>query len=1556
MACNESERSRIKRTAELLISKLEINGKPIKNQSFYKSEDILKVLDTFTELESIYPGIILFTGDPSVDKVVRINIEVPDHLVEIPRGTVMDEEKLKFNYRNDFPNLLRDNLKRIFEPRHAKLKEAIKDAYLQMMQVTDIKLRQAYIKIPATVRGELSRIRNDIKDLDYSDLEKGIEIYTAYLTEASVVAEEILEAIKTADGPDRYKVIMDLHSVIVSYKPLLESLKPYTTDTRSPLYEVVNSTLSTISQIETIYVEEALENSLDQYEKLYNPVVESMRKKKDEKIAKLQDRLRRLTDPAKIKATEDRIQELEKQFEYEAPTREVLRETLTGKRGDISLATSYIRAAIANPDFIVSGMMERLKAVMNSVNRKLVGLREEFAEMLPKSGVDPTSLNVQRSFEPFIQTYTYYYAEGNEVKEIKKAALLTEYDISHLTEESRLIAEVEVLRNRLMNGEDVSQEHKLATQALKEFRLRTYTSPYTDEYYAADRILDTVIDGKTVREYRKDIMNQLSQLSADIRFSGYKPTQQQIRQKKEILIQLKNLETFDGKTPGSKEYRIAEVLKRYRDARKDMISWEVTDDARKAFNTAKAQVDKDFADGKITSQERESWYQYNTITEYKPEYFQKIKEIVSRIADQQAILNRFSRIPSGPDIKTLWDEIVKESRPYRDQDGIIDATLMPEALRLRLIAAERTIMEIKDSTETLSGLSKEERVRLSNLINLKNLRIQSRTGSVEDLDREIDALMAKKRKFSTTDQAVIDEALETLGDLYAQLRVIQSVDSTPYFKEEYNSRLEDYKQQNRLLAPTEEFYYGGLIEMKDGQYIKGGQVLTDDEVHMAWELYVRDKFENESPWVQENMIDTYSWDPVIKEFTIQKFPAYVWSSRTPMSERFMNKHQPSFQWRDMVVNPNYINDFTKDIKGKAPVKNPRANAAYASLSADQREYLRFITTKYFESQSLIPQSQRMGIDLPAIERDMTVLDTVLNPKERAKTFTDQTMREMFTNQQDIDEAYGDTTNRMVKYQPMMFSGEIDSSIVNYNLHQSILRYAGQAMKYKEIQDDVIPLTTATEAVLTHFHPSVDTYSRTASRWGVVRRLLKPEGENNRLKVFRDFVDTFIYNQREIDDLPEFEVGGKNLKLSKVFSKLLGVRAASLMAGSVLPQGANLTNGILQGIITSVAKKGKLPFSVTHWLNAHRLAIKHSAEYVADMHKPGNKSKFTLMMDYFQAVPDDVLNTAGYELEQSALKKAMSTDILFFVKNSVEWELSAATFMAMATSYKVNYRGQQVTMWDMFEKRNGRLEPREMTKEENAVFVQEMDRFIKIMNGANRDINGNYANMDKTLAERFWFGRAVFFLKKFVVPFFETRFSKRRYSNEYEDYIEGYHRSAVKMIYQSIREFMKGRTLEDLTFLYNTADESQRGAFKAFITEMMILGILIMLGKLVYDEDDEERFQDLEKESFIYQTFVYTLLKTKSEMKTFIFPFGVDEIDRIKGNAFTEVFPFLSQLVDLVKTIDWDDLEMETYKRDTGWAEKGDLKFVHQLMKLVGGSPAKSVDPIQAIKNLEAINR
>lgn len=1560
MACDEAKRSMIKGSIELGLSLIKIDGRSLGDGLVFLREDVEKVLDQLALIQNAYPTVSLY--ESLTGETVRFKIVVPDDLVQITDPNGANQEKLKFFYRNDFPSLLRDNLKAIFDARKPELIEKVKDSYIQLMQITDIKLRDAYTKITPAVRGELSRLRKTLKELDYTNMEASVNAYVSYLLEASVVAEEVLNVmneVRRSDAPDKFKTLMDLHSVIVSYKPLLMDLRAYTTDVDAPLYEVVTSTVGIIGQIENIYLNEALENSLDEYEKIYQPVVDKMRRKKDEKVQKLRDRLARLTDPGKIKATNDRIAELEKNFDYEAPTRDVLRETLTGKRGDISYYGSIIRAGIVNPDFAISGMMDKIKAVFNNVNRKLVDLRQDFSEMLPKAGIDITTMNVQNSFRKFIQTYEYFYVENGEIKSVNKAAILTPYDISHLSTESRMMAEMDLLRERSLNGEDVQDQIKEKAKELKEFRRNTYEQEYTQEYYDAEELLNVEVNGKTLREYRNEILDQLSTLSSEIRFSGYRPSMAQIKKKNELLRDLRNLETTTGKQPGSVEYEVAVGLQAYRNKQRDIVSWELSPRARESFDKAKAQVDKEFSRGKITQEERDQWYLYNTVTQLSDEYFIKLKSIIERIKVLQDELSDLTVTPKNQDITLMYEELIKEVRPYRDQNGHIDASIMPRATQEKLIALEQAIYNIRASMEGFSGLSKNDRIRLSELFAKKNLITDPQ--ELAEIKQEIDEIKAKKKKRSDAVSTRFNALMKQLSTLYRELDLLQATEPTQYFQEDYDKEFNEYKRANNLFSPSADFFFGGRYRFDGKNYTSTykGQTLTisSDNFVDAWDAYVRQKFESESDWYERNTVETVKWDPVENEFFVDRQIAYIWVMRTPRDPRHIKTQEPAFHWKEQMINPRYLNNFTPDVKNKPPLKNPRVNAAYGNLTPDEIEYLEFITNKFNEAQMVLPVSQRLGIDLPSIERQSSFLDTVLNPLDRIKSLPERALREVVANEQDADEAFGDTSNRMVKYQPMMFSGNIDESLADLNLHSVLLRYAGQSLKYQGIQDEVLPLTTATEQVLESYSPTTDTTSKTAARWGVLKKLYQPVGENARLKVYRDLVDMFVYNQKEIQDIGNRKIFGINIRGEKLLNKLLGMRAWSLMSGSVLSQGANLMNGIIQGVITAASKKGNLPFSPADWLKAHgEVMTIYAGTTVADMMRTGNKSKFTLMMDYFQAIPEDLLNNVGYELENSLLKKTMSSDVLFFTKNAIEWELSAATFNTMIKTYTVNYRGEQVRMWDMFETKNGRLEPRDMTPQENAVFVQEMDRFIRQLNAANRDINGNYASLDKTLAERAWLGRAVFFLKKFVISFVDVRYRGRRYSHEHEAYIEGTHVAAFKLLSGSLVNFIRNGSIEELSMFYEDQDPERIRALRGFITEIVILMAVFALANAVYDEEDEDRFQDLRKESWYHQFFVYTLLKTKSEIQTFVLPFGIQEIDRIKRDAFKEVFPFLTQLIELFKTFDYSDMEFKVYERKTDYAEKGDLKITHHVMKLIGINPAKITDPVQGIKNLEAINR
>ena len=1551
MTCDLAKKQMIINHAELALGLLGLrNGQLIK---------VDRLLPLMPQLDNIsnQMGIGLVKGDlNNPTNLARIEITVPDDLVEIVEETGINEERLKFRYRNNFSGKLKESVEQTFQARFPELKSKVQEALLQATNIS--RLDKALENLPGSLKAEMSGIRRMLTNIDLNEYMDSVEAYTAYLLEASVVAEEILREMERVNSdPEVYILQMRLHSVVASYKPILESLRPYTTKD-SPIYEVVNDALSVINQAETLYIQTALKYSLDNYDSLYLQSFIKLENEFKERIANLDAQIAATTNPKTREAYTKRRDELVLQFEQEAPNRENIRKTLLGERGDVLMTTSLIQAGMANPDWIISGFMEKLNKSLNETTRELVQKRQEFAEALQQSKIKP-GLDVQNAFRDLIQTYTHHYFDGASVQTITRAALMTEFSLDHLTVHSKYEAELDFLRFRQNNGEDIAAEKETLVKEFRDWRLGTYESKYSDEYYAADKLLDLEVDGRTVREYRDDIVKQMSALQSEIRYNGYFPTADQIRRKRELNSELKKLKSFNGKQPGSTEFKVAQVLQEHGELMKTMVKYEMTPRAQDNFNKALADVRSQLSRGLITQEEHDLWVDSNTRTTYTQDYFDQITEIFKNI---EGVRDRYAAY-TGITIQKVdvYETLRRESNPYRDEDGIIDATLMPADLRQKLIDMQKDLMKKLRDEVGMSGLTKNERAELSDLYKRKDIiyaklsadkNNQQLKDLYEDIKSKIDVIKEKKVK----DQYILDLQAE-LSKYYDQLNILNTVSSTPYYDQEYEYQMDLFIRDKTISAnPDFTFSFDGMTyTYEEDRWIARDKyeeiTLDDDEIMNVWLSYQEKQF-TQSQWYQDNHIEIEVFDPIAKEYITRYQRAYVWSHTKPRDENQILDMEPSFHWQERVVtalNPN----FKKDVKGRAMPKNPARNPNYPT-DQDKLTYLKFLTDQYLAYQESVPSGQRMGYDLPSIERSQNLVDTLLNFD--AKRIGEQLTREIFTNEQDKDEAYGDTTNRMIQYQPMMFSGQLEENLINMNLHETLLRYIGQAIKYQKVQDQVIPLASATEAVLSQHSPVTDVMNKSAAKLGFMKRLSKPADDNSRLKVFREMVNTFVYNETEYASVGytvnenTFVLGrfkgliGKNVRFEKVFNKLLGFRAASLMFGSVFPQIANLWNGQIQQIIQSAGGKGRLSFTLRQWWRAtYKFNSTYVGQYIRDMHSPGNKSKFTLMMDYFNAIPLDLLNTVGYELDQNGIRKLMSSDIGFLVKNSVEFSLAGTTFLAMAESWM--YEGK--SMWNNFEVVNGRLE--------GNVPPAEMDRFIKALNIANREINGNYSKIDKTIAEKYWYGRAVFFMKKFIVPFVQRRYGKRRYSNEYEDYIEGYHRTAFKMLLNSVKNFRDGLGAKSLPATYDMLTDAERSGIKMFLAEMFIVATLITASSLMFDDDDEDRFKDLEQESFAYQVFLFSLMKTKTEVETFVIPFGINEVDKLKGRALDELFPTLSQFMDVVKSIDYDDMEFKKYKTSTPSADKGDLVITHKLMKFVGWNRSK-FDPIVGIRNIDAASR
>jgi len=267
-------------------------------------------------------------------------------------------------------------------------------------------------------------------------------------------------------------------------------------------------------------------------------------------------------------------------------------------------------------------------------------------------------------------------------------------------------------------------------------------------------------------------------------------------------------------------------------------------------------------------------------------------------------------------------------------------------------------------------------------------------------------------------------------------------------------------------------------------------------------------------------------------------------------------------------------------------------------------------------------------------------------------------------------------------------------------------------------------------------------------------------------------------------------------------------------------------------------------------------------------------------------------------------------------------------------------------------RDGVLTPKFQMTEENQEKVLMTRRKANAM---IRDVNGNYAKLDKTLAEKYWVGRAIFFMKKFIIPMVESRYGGKRYSAEHGRFVEGYYRAWARFTWES-----KGK---DLLTLLPIGDQShltedEKYAINQMRKEIILLAIMWVLGSVVmgYDDDDKDRFKKLKENSWFYNWVLYTVLKTRSEAETFVVPFGFDEIRKQRDGLFRELFPLFDNIWAVtIKDINYFPPGLEKYEKSGPGYKKGDVKLVHDLYKILGKSAPK-YDAIQSIRNLELLKK
>ena len=1528
---------------------LENNARVFLETLGLKEGDVL-TLDAFSQYEerlNKFQGGNLSLYELRPDSVY-IKIEIPDIIADsyeqTAAGETSDYERAN---DSDYSPLLLDNIRSKFDEDWPSFVKFIEDSLLSVQQILKINGDS----IPVGLKPELIQLRQALIDSrEDPSFERAFISFGQYLVEGDKLSEIVLAKIKelTTNGKeDNFIASSQLASLITPYRAVVDDLfASMVEDNSNKLKDMITRLKTSIDTIDSIHLREAEKFSVINYDKLLAPSRKQFEKQITGEIAQLEKHI--LNSSGRVRdALISKVEKLKRDLS-ESPNKGYIEKLLKGEFGDSSFIKKWIGAAMTNGDIIVQGFNLAIKNAMDGIFDRTNQLRHEMAKAYDefKQSTGVSDFNGQEFVKKFlVETEIFYFnKKEGKIDSYKKYNLLH----SHSNERFSVISRFEAQLEEADSRKDLAEIERIKTE-LDRYLGENFERPHADNFYKAEELLDVRIGGRTVRERRKEIFDTMGFIKSDIKANGGLVTQDQIEAMNDLWTKydaLRSKTNPDGSPKTGDDLAVAQTLEEYSKLRRTVVSYEISEYNMLQFEKQKKEIDK------LTDKEAKArWYYFNTKQEIEPRWFEdrlRIENSMSRIVE--AIGNLVGSTKN--DIQVRYKDLRDIANKYRDNNGIINGVKSTVEEQERTKQIEEQIKRLRKFQGL--GLSDDQSNRLEQLINEKEVAENEMTDpnpSVQNAAYKRISTINKEIKSIKAEMPLnVRVLVEKVTQLMEELSKISMTTNTHYYTQEYEKQYNLFLNDKKMVDDFEFDGYRFSKQEIDGKitYVKSyqdestGEIVYEtvsfDDAHNAFVRTLEEEFQ-QSEWFIRNHI--LSWDAATKS-NIYK-PTYLWKHTRPTPEYSTKEDRPNRNWSSTKIqpNPNY-----RDIDGKpVPKADKLLDTKYGSLVESDKKFLDFLTNKFMKAQEAYAPHDRLGYSIPMKEKAITILDTIQNQEVKAgwKVFK----RKWKATSQDIETEgvsgingdgefkLGDSAGEMTKFVPVKFKSKLDLDITNTNFFQTIFEYGVGALEYEAL-NSVIPLLEATDKTLSNpaYAPKSKDLNVLGRKFGILRKL-KIRGENERLSTIRNNANMLIYGEQDVD------ATFLGLKWNKIFNNLMGYDAFKILAGSIPNQAVNLFGGIIQQIIRTGT--GVAPYTFKQWMQAHKeYGTKYAGQLINDLSSI-DRSYIGQLMEYF-----DVFNIDTDIKDRSLIKNMMSSDLVMMPKNFVEHELNATTFLAIAKNVSID----GMNLLEAFELRDGVLTPKFQMTEENQEKVLMTRRKANAM---IRDVNGNYAKLDKTLAEKYWVGRAIFFMKKFIIPMVESRYGGKRYSAEHGRFVEGYYRAWARFTWES-----KGK---DLLTLLPIGDQShltedEKYAINQMRKEIILLAIMWVLGSVVmgYDDDDKDRFKKLKENHWFYNWVLYTVLKTRSEAETFVVPFGFDEIRKQRDGLFRELFPLFDNIWAVtIKDINYFPPGLEKYEKSGPGYKKGDVKLVHDLYKILGKSAPK-YDAIQSIRNLELLKK
>lgn len=526
----------------------------------------------------------------------------------------------------------------------------------------------------------------------------------------------------------------------------------------------------------------------------------------------------------------------------------------------------------------------------------------------------------------------------------------------------------------------------------------------------------------------------------------------------------------------------------------------------------------------------------------------------------------------------------------------------------------------------------------------------------------------------------------------------------------------------------------------------------------------------------------------------------------------------------------------------------------SKLTKEQRDYYDSMMEAKAAMESLLPKGYARLYNAIYVRSGLIPSLTESNNTKEAVKQIIGNIKDSFIRRSD-DTEFGEEAGVLLNFSgkpvdrvPIYYTTPLENmNRLSQDFTSSIMSYAGMSINYSEMNKvvDVLELTrdlTKDRKVeqMSGDKKLMETFKIMGNKFK--KTYVKTGAESNIGSRIDDYYDTVIYNKLKRDEGSIASTGIDKAKTLDKIKEYSGVIGLGLNIFSAIN---NITQGKLQMFIEAVGGE---------YFNYKNLAVgtknywKYLPEYMGEIASNKKTNIMALLIDKFDAL-EEFYNSIGRDTYKGPLKKIFGETSLFLLNNMGEHYLHTRTLFTMLDTYKVMYKGKEISLFDAFEVEKftneqgkvltAKLKLKDGVKNKDGSDVTEQDLIdLKLKIGKiNQSMNGAFNDADKGSIHRYALGRLAMQFRQWMPAHYNRRFAGTYYDAIMDQQREGFYRTLYNFTLNLMKDLVNAKF--QIATRFNELNSHQKANIKRALTEISLFYCLALFISFMGTEKDRK---------------------------------------------------------------------------------------------------------------------